>query len=157
MMQGGIAQFERYAGALTPQQRAAVDTWLPRLKPGRHRRRRRRRRRRRGADGHRRRDRRRDAHQQTTAGSLISFYAAGIGVMFLLFSLVGGAGGALLDEVETGTLERLLSTRIGMTGLLAGKWMLLDADRLLQLTRDVPVGRGSRSGCRCSRICPASS
>ena len=55
-------------------------------------------------------------------GSLISFYAAGIGVMFLLFSMVGAAGGALLEEAESGTLERLLSTRIGMTGILFGKW-----------------------------------
>ena len=62
--------------------------------------------------------------------SLISFYAAGIGVMFLLFSTVGGAGGTLLDEVESGTLERLLSTSIGMTGVLVGKWMFLDAHRL---------------------------
>ncbi len=54
-------------------------------------------------------------------GSLVSFYAAGIGVMFLLFSSVAGAGSALLDEVESGTLERLLSTNIGMTGLLGGQ------------------------------------
>jgi ABC-2 type transport system permease protein len=58
-------------------------------------------------------------------GSLISFYAAGVGVMFLLFSSVNGAGGALLEESEAGTLERLLSTNVGMTGLLAGKWMFL--------------------------------
>ena len=45
--------------------------------------------------------------------------------MFLLFSVVGGAGGALLDEVESGTLERLLSTNLGMTGLLVGKWLFL--------------------------------
>ena len=34
MMQGGMRQFETYAGALTPQQRAAVDAWMPTLKPG---------------------------------------------------------------------------------------------------------------------------
>ncbi len=67
-------------------------------------------------------------------GSLISFYAAGIGVMFLLFSAVGGAGGALLDEAESGTLERLLSTNIGMTGLLAGKWLFLMLIGASQLT-----------------------
>ena len=67
-------------------------------------------------------------------GSLISFYAAGIGVMFLLFSAVGGAGGALLDEAESGTLERLLSTNIGMTGLLAGKWLFLMLVGTAQLT-----------------------
>ncbi len=32
MMQGGMKQFERYAGALTPEQRKSVDEWLPRLK-----------------------------------------------------------------------------------------------------------------------------
>jgi ABC-2 type transport system permease protein len=67
-------------------------------------------------------------------GSLISFYAAGIGVMFLLFSAVAGAGGTLLDEAESGTLERLLSTNIGMTGLLAGKWLFLSLIGVAQLT-----------------------
>jgi ABC-2 type transport system permease protein len=67
-------------------------------------------------------------------GSLISFYAAGIGVMFLLFSAVAGAGGALLDEAESGTLERLLSTNIGMTGLLVGKWLFLTMMGVAQLT-----------------------
>ena len=66
--------------------------------------------------------------------SLISFYAAGIGVMFLLFSMVSGAGGALLDEAEAGTLERLLSTNMGMTGLLAGKWLFLTLTGVAQLT-----------------------
>src|SRR5215218_3564769 len=32
LMQGGLAQFERNAGALTAQQRTAVDAWLPRLR-----------------------------------------------------------------------------------------------------------------------------
>ena len=32
MMQGGIEQFEKHAGSLTPGQRAAVDAWLPQLK-----------------------------------------------------------------------------------------------------------------------------
>jgi ABC-2 type transport system permease protein len=130
MMQGGMKQFERYAGALTAAQQKAVDEWMPRLKP----------------------------NAASTAGSasaggmamavdvvdvlrtdnprgsLISFYAAGIGVMFLLFSAVGGAGGALLDEAESGTLERLLSTNIGMTGLLTGKWLFLTLIGAAQLT-----------------------
>ena len=121
LMAGGMRQFERHAGALTPQQRAAVDQWLPQLKSGVQ------------------------PRSGTSAGtpmgvgitvvdvmrtddrhgSLISFYAAGIGVMFLLFSCVGAAGGALLEEAESGTLERLLSTKIGMTGLLVGKWLFL--------------------------------
>ena len=131
LMQGGMKQFERYAGALTPEQRQAVDQWLPRLKT----------------------ESTAGAGSTSTGGgmgvavkvvdvirtddprgSLISFYAAGIGVMFLLFSAVGGAGGALLEEAESGTLERLLSTNIGMTGLLAGKWMLLALIGMAQLT-----------------------
>jgi ABC-2 type transport system permease protein len=133
LMQGGMHQFEQYAGAMTPQQKAAVDAWLPRLKAqgqsggaGAT-----------GASGGAmpigvevvdvmRTDNRR--------GSLISFYAAGIGVMFLLFSSVGGAGGALLEEAEAGTLERLLSTNVGMTGVLIGKWILLALIGCLQLT-----------------------
>jgi ABC-2 type transport system permease protein len=51
---------------------------------------------------------------------MISFYAAAIGVMFLLFTSTGSAG-ALLDEAESGALDRVLSSRITMTGLLAGK------------------------------------
>ncbi len=51
----------------------------------------------------------------------ISFYAAGIGVMFLLFSCAG-AGGSLIEEEESGTLGRLIGSRAGMTGVLAGKW-----------------------------------
>lgn len=115
MVAGGVKQFEKNAGGLTPQQRQAMDQWLPQLKAG-------------GGGGAsmgvgveivdvmRTDDRR---------GSLISFYAAGIGVMFLLFSAVGGAGGALLEEAESGTLERLLSTKLGMGRLLAGKWLFL--------------------------------
>ncbi|MEO7274472.1 MAG: ABC transporter permease [Vicinamibacterales bacterium] len=124
LMQGGLTQFERNAGALTPQQRTAVDAWLPRLRQNAAA----------PAAGT-------GSANATPMGigvetvdvmrtndqraSLISFYAAGTGVMFLLFSMVSGAGGTLLDEVESGTLERLLSTRIGMTGLLTGKWLLL--------------------------------
>jgi ABC-2 type transport system permease protein len=67
-------------------------------------------------------------------GSLISFYAAGIGVMFLLFSAVSGAGAALLEEAESGTLERLLSSGIGMGGVLAGKWAFLTLVGIAQLT-----------------------
>jgi ABC-2 type transport system permease protein len=52
--------------------------------------------------------------------NLISFYAAAIGVMFLLFTASGSAG-SLLDEAESGTLDRVLSSRITMTTLLAGK------------------------------------
>ena len=51
---------------------------------------------------------------------MISFYAAAIGVMFLLFT-ASGAAGALLDEAESGTLDRVLSSHITMTTLMLGK------------------------------------
>jgi ABC-2 type transport system permease protein len=53
---------------------------------------------------------------------MISFYAAAIGVMFLLFTASGSAG-SLLDEAESGTLDRVLSSQVTMTTLLAGKAM----------------------------------
>ncbi len=132
LMQGGMHQFEKYAGAMTPEQKAAVDAWLPRLK----------------AQGQSSGAATADSagampigvevvdvmRTDNRRGSLVSFYAAGIGVMFLLFSSVGGAGGALLEEAEAGTLERLLSTNIGMTGVLIGKWILLALIGCLQLT-----------------------
>ena len=51
---------------------------------------------------------------------MISFYAAAFGVMFLLFTATGSAG-ALLDEQDSGTLDRVLSSHITMTNLLGGK------------------------------------
>jgi ABC-2 type transport system permease protein len=131
MMAGGLRQFARYGGELTPQQQDAVNAWLPRLKPNQ-------------AAGPESGTTQKGMGLNVTVvdvmrtddrhGSLISFYAAGIGVMFLLFSAVGGAGGALLDEAEAGTLERLLSTNIGMTGLLAGKWVFLAIVGCAQMT-----------------------
>ena len=128
MIKSGIGQFEKYAGALTPDQQAAVNRFVPAVRA--------------------------DAAGQSAAGaasgigvgidtvdvmrkgkseSLVSFYAAGVGVMFLLFS-VTGASGALLDEVDSGTLDRVLSTRVGMGGLLVGKWLFLTLVGLAQLT-----------------------
>jgi ABC-2 type transport system permease protein len=51
---------------------------------------------------------------------MIAFYAAAFGVMFLLFT-ASGAAGALLDEAESGTLDRVLSSRVSMGTLIAGK------------------------------------
>jgi len=51
---------------------------------------------------------------------ILTFEAAAVGVMFLLFT-ASGAAGALLDEAESGALDRVLGSRIGMTGLLTGK------------------------------------
>ena len=83
MMQGGLSQFEKRAGALTDQQRTAVQAWLPTLKqqsistatPSD------------GAAPMGVGVKVVDVMASTSRrGSLVSFYAAGIGVMFLLFS-----------------------------------------------------------------------
>jgi ABC-2 type transport system permease protein len=139
LMERGIGQLERHGGGLTPQQRGAVDRWLPRLRAL--------------ADGD-------STAFRDSAGSgdsaapamggplrveseavlgrrqdtgLIAFYAAAIAVMFLLF-MTSAVAGTLLDEVDSGTLERVLSSRVGMTGLLAGKWTWITLLGMLQIT-----------------------
>ncbi|HEY2796969.1 MAG TPA: ABC transporter permease [Thermoanaerobaculia bacterium] len=62
----------------------------------------------------------------------VTFYAAGLGVMFLLFSATG-AGGALIEEAESGTLDRILATRVSMTRLLLGKLVYLAGVGIVQL------------------------
>jgi ABC-2 type transport system permease protein len=124
----GLAMFEKYSGPMTPQQRASVDQWVSELKKG-------------------------GAGPSSSAGAAVglpielvnvmqpgsgdtatvSFYAAGIGVMFLLFSCAG-AGGSLIEEEESGTLARLIGSRAGMSGILAGKWAFITMMGVLQLT-----------------------
>ena len=62
-------------------------------------------------------------HSRAVVGEskdMVSFYAAAIGVMFLLFTASGSAG-SILDEADSGTLDRVLSSRVTMTTLLGGK------------------------------------
>jgi ABC-2 type transport system permease protein len=117
MAEQGMKYTDKYIGGLTQAQRKTMDANLDKLR-----------------------------HLQTSGGStsgsdgfsgmiqvktrvvvgenkrspMISFYAAAIGVMFLLFTASGSAG-SLLDEADSGTLERVLSSRVTMTKLLAGK------------------------------------
>lgn len=63
----------------------------------------------------------------------IAMYAAGIAVMFLLFSATG-AGGSLLEEQEAGTLDRLLSSQLTLSKLLAGKWLFITCLGCVQLS-----------------------
>jgi ABC-2 type transport system permease protein len=63
---------------------------------------------------------------------MVAFYAAGIAVMFIMFS-AAGAGGALIEETESGTLERVLTSGLGMTGLLLGKWLYLTSLACVQV------------------------
>lgn len=74
----------------------------------------------------------RDLMGETKKNPLVAFYAAGLGVMFLLFT-AAGAGGALIEERESGTLDRLLSTRLTMGQLLAGKLGYLASLGVVQL------------------------
>jgi ABC-2 type transport system permease protein len=62
----------------------------------------------------------RDVVGENKKNPMVSFYAAAIGVMFLMFT-ASGASGSLLDEAESGALDRVLSTRVTMGALLAGK------------------------------------
>jgi ABC-2 type transport system permease protein len=64
-----------------------------------------------------------DVLGQEKANPVVAFYAAATAVMFLLFSCANGAGGSLIEEVESGTLDRLLSSNLTMTQLLVGKWV----------------------------------
>jgi ABC-2 type transport system permease protein len=152
-MQRGVGQFERYAGGLTPQQRRAVDGLLPQLRARAERDAA-------GAPAARARASRDSSGAAAGPGAdsarsaglselvkvevvpvlgrkqdsgMISFYAAAIAVMFLLFT-ASAVAGTLLDEVDSGTLERVLSTRVGMTGLLAGKWTWLTLLGMIQIT-----------------------
>jgi ABC-2 type transport system permease protein len=126
MMSSGIDALDKWGGGLTPQQRSLFGQRLTELQ------------------------RRPAAQRKQTSGDslvnlevkdvvgnndktpLIGFYAAGIGVMFMLFSATG-AGGALLEEVESGTLDRILSTRVSMRTLLLGKLFYLWSLGLAQL------------------------
>lgn len=75
----------------------------------------------------------RDVVGEHKRSPMIAFYAAGIGVMFLLFT-TSAAGGVLLDEAESGALDRILSARVSMTTLLAGKVAYCTLLACLQLT-----------------------
>jgi ABC-2 type transport system permease protein len=132
-LERGVGQFARFGGGLTPRQQQAVDRWLPQLRA------------RAAGDSAATRDSAgpamsgmvRIANEPVLGRkedtSIISFYAAAIAVMFLLF-MASAVAGTLLDEVDSGTLERVLSTRVGMTGLLAGKWTWLTLLGMLQIT-----------------------
>lgn len=74
----------------------------------------------------------RDVVGEHKNASMISFYAAGIGVMFLLFT-ASAAGGSLLDESDSGALDRVLSSRVSMGTLLAGKMTYCTVLAFLQL------------------------
>jgi ABC-2 type transport system permease protein len=114
MMDAGVSEVDRWSGGLTPQQKAAIDQSMK---------------------GYRAfsaktpavassdsliRIEKTDVVGQNKSNVVAALYAAGTGVMFLLFT-ASNAGGALLEESESGTLDRILTTRLTLTQLLLGK------------------------------------
>lgn len=115
MAEQGSKYFDQFAGGLTPEQRERLDQGIRHLQ-----------------------DRQEAGNAPSNSFSgivavtarqvvgenknnpMVSFYAAAIGVMFLLFTASGSAG-VLLDEAESGTLDRVLSSRVTMPSLLLGK------------------------------------
>lgn len=71
--------------------------------------------------------------KQTDGSKMISYYAAGISVMFIMFSM-SGASSSLLEHQERGTLERLLSGKMTMFHLLAAHWMFYVALGVVQIS-----------------------
>lgn len=130
MAEEGMKYTEKYLGQFTPEQRQRMESNLDWL----------------------RQHEKESAASGSTSGSggpiavqsravvgqdkrspMISFYAAATGVMFLLFTASASAG-ALLDEAESGTLDRVLSSRVTMTTLLAGKLAYNTLLAFMQLT-----------------------
>lgn len=127
MAEQGSKYMGQYLGGFTPEQRSRMDASLERLR-------------------HQETERRtaagsdagatntgavdggiisvktRDVIGENKNNPMVSFYAAAIGVMFLLFTSSGSAA-SLLDEAENGTLDRVLSSRVTMSALLGGKLM----------------------------------
>ncbi|MGA2457964.1 MAG: ABC transporter permease [Terriglobales bacterium] len=121
MAEQGSKYMDKYAGGFTPEQKKKIDAGLEEL------------RKRTSADSGGQdaapadSDRgmpipvtTRDVVGENKNNKMVSFYAAAVGVMFLLFT-ASGAGGSLLDEAESGTLDRVLSSRVTMGTLLGGK------------------------------------
>jgi len=65
-------------------------------------------------------------------GAMISYYAAGIAVMFLMFSMAGAAA-SLIELEENGTLERILSGHLTVTGLVVSHWLFYAAMGVMQV------------------------
>lgn len=133
LIERGLRLLERVGGELTEAQRRAAEQWLALLRatpgprgdaaPGSH--------------AHAVRDL---VARDLLPGELVevrvvdllitapgkspmnAFYAAGIAVLFVLFSVTGSAG-VLLEDEQRGTLERLLISGLGMTRLLLGRWL----------------------------------
>jgi ABC-2 type transport system permease protein len=129
MAESGIDQIDRWGGGLTPEQKARLQESVEALRQetrtgprsGK------------AAEGGLVAVEVRDVLGEKKKNPTVAVFAAGLGVMFLLFS-AAGAGGALIEEVESGTLDRVLSTRVTMRQLLLGKMLYLSTVAVAQLT-----------------------
>jgi ABC-2 type transport system permease protein len=115
MMNAGVSEVDRWSGGLTAQQKATLDQNMKGYRtlnaqaPARA-----------ASPDSIIRIEKTDVVGQNKSNVIAALYAAGIGVMFLLFT-ASNAGGALLEENESGTLDRILTTRLTLTQLLLGK------------------------------------
>jgi ABC-2 type transport system permease protein len=129
MLKGGMGELKKWGGPLTPDQQKAIDQAEQFMKQPRSDE---------GAGGAAGNGllavKVVDVLGQGKANPVIAFYAAATAVMFLLFTGANAAGGSLLEEVDSGTLDRLLSSNLTMTQLLAGKWLSVVLLGLLQIT-----------------------
>lgn len=118
MVHSGIAEFEKVGGALTLQQKAAMKMLDLALAQG-------------SSAGEASLGEgmllpvtidnvRKERSGETR--TMVAYYVAGIGVMFLLFSTAGAAG-SLLEDEEAGILDRMLSSPLGMSRLLFAEWL----------------------------------
>jgi linearmycin/streptolysin S transport system permease protein len=127
MAAGGVEAVDRWSGGLTPQQRATIDSNIAAFR------------------AYRPKPLAQDKQSQSLVNIhttdivgkekrnvVVSLYASGIAVMFLLFTATG-AGGALLDEIDSGTLDRILTTRLTLTRLLFGKLAYLWSLGVMQI------------------------
>ncbi len=143
--QRGVEALERYGGPLTAGQKTAMQEWYalmreqsaasaPASSPGPG-----------GASGEDPPDRNplggglvrvktTDLLAATPDQSPVrAFYAAGVAVLFLLFTTMGSAG-IMLEEEANGTLERLLASKVTMGQLLLGRWCYVTLVAFVQLS-----------------------
>jgi ABC-2 type transport system permease protein len=115
LMDAGVEEIDRWSGGFTPQQKATLNSsmgvWKQRDTAAPHKK---------SSLDSLVKITRTDVVGQNKSNLVVALQAAGIGVMFLLFTATN-AGGALLEENESGTLDRILTTRLTMSSLLLGK------------------------------------
>jgi len=69
-----------------------------------------------------------DAEEQDPA---VAYYAGAIAIMFLFFAALQGAVG-LIEDRDSGIIDRLMLTRGGAGALVAGKYLFLTAQGIVQ-------------------------